>query len=260
MNPELQELKTALAQVCQELADARQDMARVRQEMKRSARRARLSWVCALFALGCMGVFSLRPVAFAQAPDVTLASLQAAIVALQQKTAALTQTGTPGSSGALLSVSGDNVQIVDGSGSTVSKSGLGNLTIGYNGLRGSSDDVRTGSHNLILGDQNNYSSHGGLVAGKNNTITNQYASVGGGYGSRASGFAAYVGGGYYNKVSGDFACISGGKLNTAGGNSSSVSGGYQVTSSAAGGWAAGGGTIVPGAFGIPGDAGTFHAP
>ena len=43
-------------------------------------------------------------------------------------------------------------------------------------------DVRTGSHNLVLGDENNYSSYGGQVAGSDNTISNGYASVSGGSG------------------------------------------------------------------------------
>ena len=42
--------------------------------------------------------------------------------------------------------------------------GLGNLVIGYNELRGAGDD-RSGSHNLVIGSRNNYSSHGGLVGG-----------------------------------------------------------------------------------------------
>ena len=39
--------------------------------------------------------------------------------------------------------------------------GLGNVVIGYNELRGAGDD-RSGSHNLVFGSRNNYSSYGGL--------------------------------------------------------------------------------------------------
>src|SRR5437773_848495 len=73
--------------------------------------------------------------------------------------------------------------------------GLGNLIVGYNASRvppGYGTDVRTGSHNLILGDANNYSSFGGLVAGQLNTITAPYASVSGGNVNTASNFFASV--------------------------------------------------------------------
>ena len=47
--------------------------------------------------------------------------------------------------------SGVNVQIVDGSGNTSGAvNGRGNLIVGYNELRGSGD-VRTGSHNIVVG-------------------------------------------------------------------------------------------------------------
>ena len=120
---------------------------------------------------------------------------------------------------------------MDGSGSTSSTSGLGNLTIGYNALRNDTDspDVRTGSHNLILGDYNNYSSFGGLVAGYWNTVSGQYASVTGGARNTASGTAASISGGWLNTASGQFASVSGGWLNTASGEYTSVSGGGSNT-------------------------------
>lgn len=141
-----------------------------------------------------------------------------------------TISGTQGQAGALVTLSGYNLQIVNGKGRTddgtkddfgnpipgKSLSGLGNLIIGYNGPGNDlgAGDVRTGSHNLILGDQNNYSSFGGLVAGADNAITNIYASVSGG--------AA-------NTARGDEASVSGGRRNTAGGQFASVSGGYRLT-------------------------------
>ncbi len=100
-----------------------------------------------------------------------------------------------GGTNTLLTIKGVNVQIVDGMHKTSSTSGLGNLILGYNAAGNNSGDVRTGSHNLILGDQNNYESYGGIVAGYNNTISGAYASVSGGTGNTASGYTASVSGG-----------------------------------------------------------------
>jgi hypothetical protein len=74
---------------------------------------------------------------------------------------------------------GLNVQIVNGTGSTnLSENGTGNLIVGYNELRGSSDN-RTGSHNIVVGKYNNYSSYGGIVAGYWNEISGEFSSVSG---------------------------------------------------------------------------------
>ena len=75
----------------------------------------------------------------------TVDSKSAEIVALQTKTAPISVAGND------FTISGKNVFIQDGSGSTNSNTGLGNLTIGYNALRNDDDvDNRTGTHNLIL--------------------------------------------------------------------------------------------------------------
>ena len=74
--------------------------------------------------------------------------------------------------------------------------GLGNLVVGYNeppDFLGAGD--RTGSHNIIVGEQHIYSSFGGFVAGVKNTIIGRHASVGGGALNIASGIAASVSGG-----------------------------------------------------------------
>ena len=156
--------------------------------------------------------------------------------------------------GTTLQFSGINVQVVSGSGTTAGAvNGKGNLIVGYNepGLCG---DVvtpcntnadcpngagacqtapKTGSHNLIVGLANAYTSYGGLVAGDRNTISGPFASVSGGGENTASGFSASVSGGFLNSVSGVAA---------------SVSGGTGLTQPADIGWAAGssasGDTIV----------------
>ena len=177
-------------------------------------------------------------------------------------------------SGTDVTLTGYNLHIVNGLSSTGTLNGLGNLIIGYNALRvdPKSPDVRTGSHNLILGDQNNYSSFGGLVAGFYNAISGQYASVSGGQGSTASGQYASVSGGYantasnnyssisggtVNRASGQYASVSGGVYNTASGDNASVSGGRGNTASGQGASVSGGDqNVQSGDYGWTG--GTFH--
>jgi len=127
---------------------------------------------------------------------------------------------------------GVNVHIRSGSDSTNDNidqgedlTGLGNLVVGYNAERGSGDD-RSGSHNIILGDLQSFSSFGGLVAGRQNTISGEYATITAGHSNTASGYAAHVSGGWANKASFHYCTVSGGTLNEASGWYSSVSGGY----------------------------------
>jgi hypothetical protein len=133
--------------------------------------------------------------------------------------------------GATAQFTGVNVQVVDGSGATDGVvNGLGNLIVGYNETRGTGDD-RTGSHNLVVGKENNYSSYGGIVGGRGNTISAVYASVSGGRNNAAIGSYASVSGGDFNNASGLRSSVSGGALNTASGADSSVSGGAGNTAS-----------------------------
>ncbi|MBN2340843.1 MAG: hypothetical protein JXX29_17635 [Deltaproteobacteria bacterium] len=82
---------------------------------------------------------------------------------------------------------GANINIVSGSGSTDGDiNGLGNLIIGYNEDLDEGSE-KSGSHNLVIGSQNNYSSYGGLVTGYQNTVSGEYSSVSGGTSNTASG-------------------------------------------------------------------------
>jgi hypothetical protein len=191
---------------------------------------------------------------------------------------------------------GVNVQIVNGLGNTETTNGTGNLIVGYNepnpgplaplqicsngaypdqtsctangGVWGANQ--RTGSHNLVIGHYHSYTQFGGMVAGLNNAINRQYATVSGGVsnlasgyyssvssggGNIASGFASGVNGGQYNTASGnyyssvsggstntasgDYSNVSGGQLNVASGFTSSVSGGLQRSAPGFYNWAAG---------------------
>ena len=131
-------------------------------------------------------------------------------------------------------ITGANLRIVNGLGATDTTNGLGNLIVGYNESRiiAHEPDVRTGSHNVVVGDRHNFSSFGGLVVGFFNEISGNFASVSGGHDSTASGDFSSVSGGAFNTASGDFgASVSGGNNNTATGMNASVSGGFQNTAS-----------------------------
>jgi hypothetical protein len=117
--------------------------------------------------------------------------------------------------------SGVNVQVVNGEGKTESTNGEGNLVIGYDENPG----TQTGSHNLVLGGRQTFTSYGGILGGFLNTITGPYASVSGGDLNTASADGASVTGGQANQVSGLFASVSGGEENAASGSDASVSGG-----------------------------------
>jgi hypothetical protein len=108
--------------------------------------------------------------------------------------------------------SGVNVQVVSGAGKTNAVvNGMGNLVIGYDENEGKHE--QTGSHNLILGEEQTFTSFGGIVAGVSNSITGESASVIGGTGNTASEamFEASVSGGRHNHADGNFSSILGGK-------------------------------------------------
>ena len=135
-----------------------------------------------------------------------------------------------------------NVYVQNGLGSTETRNDTGNLIIGYDEPLPVGTTLRTGSHNLVLGKWNSYTSFGGIVAGENNKIRNEYSVAIGGVNHVADGeFSTIVGGtsntvtsasvggsvsgGYENTVSGADASVSGGSNNTAAGKYSTVIGG-----------------------------------
>jgi len=156
--------------------------------------------------------------------DSLLSALQSRIAALEAKLSGFTRSGSD------FIITNANLYIQSGSTRTDGVvNGKGNLIIGYNELRGSGD-VRTGSHNLIVGSRHNYSKYGGIVVGYNNAISGSFSSVSGGYGNTASGSYSLASGGVFNNATGDYSSVSGGVNNTAG-HYSSVSGGSDNTAS-----------------------------
>jgi hypothetical protein len=121
------------------------------------------------------------------------------------------------------------------------------------------ETAKTGSHNLIIGTQHEYTSYAGIVVGERNRIVAPYAAVtggrrhnvvgehgavSGGDGNNASGGQTSVGGGRgnwaratrssilgggFNRTDGTSATVSGGDSNNAAENGSVVSGGVLNT-------------------------------
>jgi hypothetical protein len=143
-------------------------------------------------------------------------------------------------------ITGANLRIVNGLGSTDCAdeqsqpipdcpNGLGNLIVGYNESRNDPNDpdVRTGSHNVVVGTRHNFSRFGGLVVGDINTISGDFATVSAGDGNEAIGERSSVSGGSFNRASGFRSSVSGGCCNTASDLDASVSGGINNTASGA---------------------------
>src|SRR5262245_41504450 len=137
--------------------------------------------------------------------DAQQGGLPARVAALEDKLVAVTFN----SANHELMLTGANLRIVNGLGSTETTNGLGNLIVGYNESTPIRPDSRSGSHNVVVGEGNNFSSFGGLVVGLG------------------------------NEISGTFASVTGGTVNTASGGGSSVSWGLQRIAPGQNNWAAG---------------------
>ena len=121
-------------------------------------------------------------------------------------------------------ITGVNVQLVNGLDSTNTENGAGNLIVGYGEPTPVDFDGR-GSHNVVVGTQNSYASHGGLVAGLSNRLDAPYATVAGGSNNVASGIFAVVCGGTDNVAGDAYTAVLGGIFNEALYYASSIVGG-----------------------------------
>jgi len=151
--------------------------------------------------------------------EATIEDLQARVAVLEDLLVHFSREGDE------ITIMGGNLRVVNGTGSTETTNGLGNVIIGYNEERGGDADRRDGSHMLVLGRRNNYTRFGGMVGGEDNEAGGSYASVTGGRASTASGDWATVAGGNGNRATGTFSSVSGGSFNEASGYRGSVSGG-----------------------------------
>lgn len=124
---------------------------------------------------------------------------------------------------------GVNVHVQSGSGATntttPTTTGLGNLIIGYNETDPSVGLARNGSHNLVGGQLNSFSSFGGLVLGVRNVISGQHAAILSGERNTASGLKSSILGGDVNTASGQSSTVFGGFSNTG---SNAASGQYSI--------------------------------
>jgi hypothetical protein len=135
-------------------------------------------------------------------------------------------------------VTGANLQVVSGSGKTNGPvNGAGNLIIGYDDganceekpgpFCGGGLPPQTGSHNLVLGTSQEYTSWGAILGGVGNRALARNTFVLG-VANTASGIASSItSGGTEDKASGIGASVSGGASNTASGDEASVSGGFE---------------------------------
>jgi hypothetical protein len=171
---------------------------------------------CGLSVLGFLG-WTLRGVTAGDGQSLSL-SIPERFAALERKLAPLTFDAATSE----VVITGANLRLLNGLGSTETTNGLGNLIVGYNEPRDSGEPQQTGSHNVVVGKQHQFSSFGGLVVG------------------------------LQNEIHGAFASVSGGVRNTAAGEHTSISGGRDVRQEVKEGWAAGSmGAEVAGRFRSP---------
>lgn len=164
-----------------------------------------------------------------QAAQTQIATLQARITTLEsrptgggggvpdlERYVSIDPNPINGVNGPNLIIRGVNVHIQSGSGATVdTTTGLGNLIIGYNESDPSVGLLRNGSHNLVGGQMNSFSSSGGMVFGMRNAIRGQHAVVLNGERNIASGMLSSVLGGGQNTASGQYSTVYGGQMNVA---------------------------------------------
>jgi hypothetical protein len=144
-----------------------------------------------------------------------------------------------------LVLTGANLQIVNGTGYTDTTNGLGNLIVGYGGTGGTICD-NSGSHNVIVGQNNAYASYAGLATGLNNQMLAPFNVVHGGANIASDQFSEVLGGlnglsdhdfsvlvgGSYNIAEGDYSVGVGGEFNSVSNNYGVTVGGYSNTNTA----------------------------
>lgn len=140
-----------------------------------------------------------------------------------------------------LVLSGQNFQVISGSGKTDGTiNGTGNIIIGYNESN-SGQDKKTGSHNLVIGRYHSYPTYGGIIAGEDNEITGVVASVLGGANNSTDGDGAVVVGGQNNQADGETSVVVAGESNRITARSCSIASGLNNLCSGIAGAISGGG-------------------
>jgi hypothetical protein len=201
-----------------------------------------------------------------------IASLQADLAAnnayIQDLQSYVSVDDTTDPSRPVVTVTGANLQVTNGLGSTLSTNGVGNILVGYDesmlGLcyivPASMEDIydavacdsagglwlgtvatKTGSHNVIVGDRHAYTAYSSIVSGTANFSLAKGASIiGGAYNSGLGAYSAITGG-VLNHADGRRSSVTGGATNTVESTSlnGSISGGSGGTVSGDADWKAG---------------------
>ena len=79
----------------------------------------------------------------------------------------------------------------------------------------------TGSHNIVAGQSNSYTSFGGIVVGNWNKLSGEYSAAIAGYSAKATGKQSVVIGGMSNEAKGDYSVAVGGQYNESSGKNAS---------------------------------------
>lgn len=129
-----------------------------------------------------------------------------------------------------LLLDGLNLAIRNGSGAQDAVNGLGNVVVGYDAPNPDPSRNKSGSHNVVVGTGNGYTSHSGIVSGDQNFVGSAFAAAIGGQGNGAfERWGAVVIGGTRNDARGQTSTVIGGDANTSTGGSAVVLGGISNT-------------------------------
>jgi len=159
-----------------------------------------------------------------------LDELAARVLTLESLLAGISRVGDD------IFIDGANLHVRNGGGITNGANGFGNIIIGYNELRSDATDDRSGSHMLVLGSGNNFTSFGGIVSGELNSTEAPFSSIIGGDGNSTFSEIDFTGGLTKNMA------IIGGSRNIAVGTGGVAVGGFlnDVTSGGPGAVLSGG--------------------
>ena len=161
--------------------------------------------------------------------------MQTQITSLQAQVASLEAAAIPGlvdyvsvdDLSHTVLISGANFQVVNGSESQLSENALGNIVVGYNPVDSVEQiDLRTGSHNLILGSGQTYLGSCNIIGGNGNQTNGDFGIVSG-LTNEYSGYGGGMIGGSQNVSSLSYGATLGGKKNTLNSDGGAIVGGYN---------------------------------
>ncbi len=115
--------------------------------------------------------------------ETTVANLQSIVSALSAKLAYMSVDKSSTLNGLApphVIFTDANIHIQNGSAQSDTTNGVGNLVIGYNESSFADSSRRKGSHNLVIGQEHEFSRYNGLVAGFNNRLEGIHSTVSGG--------------------------------------------------------------------------------